>query len=124
MLNTANTKLGLEHAVMRTSGSGYSEKHLTATGFAKSEKLDDSAVRQRATQIERLLRTGAQVHSHPLSTQEFVYSLSPHAPSTPFLPTLSPHPPSAPSLHIHRCCEVMSRMLRLPPIASPPSKRS
>ena len=31
MLNTANHKLGLEHAVMRSAGSGYDAKPMTAT---------------------------------------------------------------------------------------------
>lgn len=61
MLATANTKLGLEHAVMRTSGSGYAEKAMTATGFGRSARLGDLAAKDRATQIERLLRSGAQV---------------------------------------------------------------
>jgi len=61
MLATANTKLGLEHAVMRTSGSGYAEKAMTATGFGRSERLGDSAAKDRAAEIERLLRSGAQV---------------------------------------------------------------
>lgn len=61
MLATANTKLGLEHAVMRTSGSGYAEKAMTATGFGRSARLGDLAAKDRASQIERLLRSGAQV---------------------------------------------------------------
>ena len=59
MLKLANHKLGLEHAIMRTGEHG--EKALTATGFAKTEKLGEDAAQQRASQIELLLRSGAHV---------------------------------------------------------------
>eukprot|EP00965_Chrysotila_dentata_P076593 2528754-Pleurochrysis_carterae.AAC.1 len=54
MLKLANHKLGLEHAIMRTGEHG--EKALTATGFAKVERLTEQAISQRTSQIEQLLR--------------------------------------------------------------------
>ncbi|KAL1508490.1 hypothetical protein AB1Y20_004591 [Prymnesium parvum] len=58
MLMRSNHKLGLEHAIMRTGEHG--EKLLTSTGFAKSEKVNEVAFKERAVQIELLLKSGAQ----------------------------------------------------------------
>ena len=61
MLKLANQKLGLEHAIMRTGE--HSERALTSTGFAKSDKgpFDAATATQRASQIEQLLKNGAQL---------------------------------------------------------------
>jgi len=61
MLKLANQKLGLEHAIMRTGE--HSERALTSTGFAKSDKgpFDAATATQRASQIEQLLKSGAQL---------------------------------------------------------------
>jgi superfamily II DNA or RNA helicase len=59
MLSTANQKLGLEQAVMKSGG--YGEKNMTQTGFAKAERVDLATSRERCETIERLLRSGAQL---------------------------------------------------------------
>lgn len=84
MLKLANHKLGLEHAIMRTGEHG--EKALTSTGFAKTERPSDAVASQRASQIEHLLKSGAQLLMSP--TQEG--SKAPHTPFTRHYTYLKP----------------------------------
>ena len=65
MLATANQKLGLEHAVMKTGG-GFDSK----AGFDSKLNAAPNAAQladpiSKASEIERLLRTGAQVRAAP-----------------------------------------------------------
>ena len=59
MLATANTKLGLEHAVMKTGA--HSKQNLTSTGFGKRDILDEEEAGAKRMTIEKLLKSGAQV---------------------------------------------------------------
>ena len=61
MLATANTKLGLEHAIMKTGS--HAQSGVGDTGYARRAKLDEETLEEHQTLIEKMLRSGAQARA-------------------------------------------------------------